>query len=268
MQSELRRRTLGEQIGLTFSLSADLFGPLFIITVVCALPGLVIQLTLMPDINAMQVGASMPMLMEQLESALIALGAALAQMLVTIPILEAAIAVIIRATYVGERPSVVAGFKLAMRRFGGMFLLKLGLSVILTLGFMLCLAPYFLFAAWFFVATPVLLFENRSWLDALPRARSLADGYTVEMLALFLLTTMAPGFILGLIILPVNLLLADYYYAQVVISWLMGIAVTIPVAVAPIVAYFNLRVSKESFDVKRLADFVQVIGNRGAKAPA
>ena len=191
MQSELRRRTLGEQIGLTFSLSADLFGPLFIITVVCALPGLVIQLTLMPDINAMQVGASMPMLMEQLESALIALGAALAQMLVTIPILEAAIAVIIRATYVGERPSVVAGFKLAMRRFGGMFLLKLGLSVILTLGFMLCLAPYFLFAAWFFVATPVLLFENRSWLDALPRARSLADGYTVEMLALFLLLSLS-----------------------------------------------------------------------------
>ncbi len=265
MQSELRRRTLGEQIGLTFSLSADLFGPLFITAVVCALPGLVIQLTLMPDVNAMQVAASMPKLMEQMESALIAMAAMLGQTLFTIPILEATVAVIVRATYVGERPSVVAGFKLAFRRFGGMFLLKLGLSVILTLGGFTCIG-YFVFAAWFFVATPVLLFEDRSWLDALPRARALADGYTLEMLALFVLTTVAPGFILGLIILPVNLLLADYYYAQVLISWLMSIAVMIPVAVAPIVAYYNLRVTKESFDVKRLADFVQVIANRGAKA--
>ena len=34
--------------------------------------------------------------------------------------------------------------------------------------------------------------------------------------------------------------------------------------VAPVIAYFHLRVAKEAYDVERLADLVALIGERGA----
>ena len=43
---------------------------------------------------------------------------------------------------------------------------------------------------------------------------------------------------------------------------------SMPLAVAPIVYYFNLRVAREGFDLERLSTLIQGIGQRKSETPA
>ena len=49
MHVELRERTVGEMVGLSFSMSADMFGRLFLILLITNFPYVVVQALLMPD---------------------------------------------------------------------------------------------------------------------------------------------------------------------------------------------------------------------------
>lgn len=263
MRVELRQRTIGEMAGLSFSLSADMFGPLFIILLICNLPHVFVQLFLMPDLNKPE---GDPMVL--LQRVGIAVGVMSAVSLITFPLQEGALVHLVAGPFLGERRTILGSFKAAFKRYGSILMLLLALGVITILGFFAAIVPYFIFSAWFYVALPVMMFERVGWIQALQRARALAHGRTMECLGIFLVTRfLLPMFIGPVLLLPATVL-ADYYFASVLLQYLFTLMTSMIWMVAPVIAYFHLRVVKEAYDVERLADLVPLIGERGAAQAA
>lgn len=265
--AELRRRDLGEQIGEAFSLSAAHFGPLFLATLLFTLPVDVAWALLVPaEIYSMTFFADIDQLMKVVERFLQGLAVAGSLSLITFPLQTAACTSLAGAPFLGARPRLGPAIRDGFRVFFPMLFLQLGLTIIYFFGAFAFLLPLLLFIAWFYVAAPVVVFEKVGWIEALQRSRKLASGHYGETLAMFVVMLLVSGLGASFLVLPAHFLLGEeQFYAQYAIQVLCTSIMALPVTVAPVVSYFHLRVVKEAYDVQRLAEFVDVVAERGAQ---
>lgn len=264
---ELRERDLGQLIGQIFEVAADQFGRLFLMQLVLSTPGLIAQLVLLPgvDLEALQVGGPP----EQFLSVILAfygkLGVILLITAVIWPFELAAVSLLIKRLVDGQPPDLGACLRGAVRLWPRCLLLSVTLGVVTTLGTMCCFVPGIIFWTWFFVAAPALVIEDAPWASAFGRSRQLVGGIDRErngrfweVLAIYLLTGFAPGFVLAPFFMLLGLV--PSVMAQTVVQHVMAITVgVIPLVAMPLV-YYHLRVVREAHDLARVADLVDAIG--------
>lgn len=262
--AELRERDLGEVIGVTYALSADLFGRLFLVQLLAATAGALLQLVLQPQLDPAQFAAASEeqqfrLIMEFLVGTLVvamALG-------VLHPLASGFSALLVGRAFEGRPLAFWPCLLGALRFYPGLLLIEVTLGVIQTLGMFACLVPTFLFTVWFFVSGPAYVLEGRSWAESFGRSRDLTAGHRWEVFAVLMAAAMAPQLMLGFVAGLLELIVPSFA-ARVLLLHGMTAAISTVSSVAPVVVYYHLRVVKEALDVTRLEELVDAIGETPA----
>jgi hypothetical protein len=168
----------------------------------------------------------------------------------------AAVVIIISDTYLGREVSIMSAVQRVLNRFWSVFGAALLQSILTGIGIVLFIIPGFIFVAWFFAGTVVVVVEGKTAWAALMRSRQLAAGSVGRILGVLFLT----GFILGaieLIILFLVGIAGVFVHASTALTTLGGnIAslLTYPFFTVVItLLYYDLRIRKEGFDLEVMA---------------
>ena len=171
----------------------------------------------------------------------------------------AATVVIVSDSYLGREVTIGAAVQRVFDRFGavlGVVLLQ-GLLIGLgfTIGIILLFIPGFLFLAWYFASTNVVMVEGKSATAALARSRELARGSVGRILG----TLFLAGFIVGLIQFLIAAVLAAAVSAfrtgtgATLAPFILRIFLFPLVNVVITLLYYDLRIRKEGFDLELMA---------------
>lgn len=145
----------------------------------------------------------------------------------------------------GNKPSVLRAF----RRAANAIVLKMMATnllqiIVLTLGFLLLLVPGIVFAAWYYVAIPIVVFEGKWGPRALSRSRELAKGFSGRTVAITLLAGILMYVFLG-----------AGFFASIVLPgeelWISGAYLIFSpmIAMPMVLTYYDLRLRKEGYDI-------------------
>lgn len=254
MRVPLRERTFGELIGLCFSVAAGHFGVLFLLAFLMSLPGAVLGTI---DAETSQEPGAVYIVMALLS---------LLVLLLTAPILQAATIRIVAGSFTGEPSPLGACLRVALRKMWTLIGYGMVTGLILTLGFMLCIAPGFIFLTWYYQGAPALVIEDLGVGQAMARSKTLGEGRRWEILAYVLVT----GFLFQGLSFALGAAVGVFVHPRLApwVSLPFVSLLSMPLAVAPIVYYFNLRVAREGFDLERLSTLIQGIGQRKSGLPA
>lgn len=272
MAYEIKERSLGELLDGAFQLYRNHFGVFLGVALCVALPSTLFStlvtwlVTGHADLaGAMeaarsQTGADADMSLAEAKSAVdIAVRGMLATS-ITFPVVmvghilqSAAMTLIVSGMYLGQSLSVVAGFRRALGRLwpllGASALAGLGI----TLGILCLVVPGILLMIRWIFTTPAIMIEGYEAKASLARSRDLTEGAYARLFLLFiLLALLSLGISLGL-----NALVPDAVDAIPVLGQLVGMISQVlvsPLSTATLtLAYFDVRVRKEGFDLERLA---------------
>jgi hypothetical protein len=176
-------------------------------------------------------------------------------------------------TYLGTSTDWAGSLRYGYKRLGSLIWLTLLNTVLLIVGFLLCIVPgVWLYGAWS-VAVPALLLEDARGRRALGRSFALVRGRwwpVAGTLFLANLLTVAVGFGFGVLAVPVLLTGSDFA-SELASGVVTGAAsvFTIPFVSAVVaVLYFDLRVRKEGFDLQLMAERIgEPMGPRPTTMP-
>jgi hypothetical protein len=183
----------------------------------------------------------------------------------------AATVVIVSDSYLGREVTIGAAVERVFERIwtvlGVVLLQGLIIGLGFTIGIIALFIPGFLFTAWFFASTNVVMVEGKSATEALSRSRDLALGSVGRILG----TLFLAGLIVGLAqILVAALLVATVAsfrtgtVAAGVLPYVVRIFLYPLVNVVITLLYYDLRIRKEGFDLELMAKELGF----GAAAPA
>ena len=250
MRVPLRQRSLGELIGLCFSVSAGNFGLLFLLAFVLNLPTTVISS--LEGMITDETGAFV---------LVVAILAFLAMLLVQ-PLLQAATIRIVAGSFTGEGASLGESLQVAVRKILPLLGYGIVTGLITGLGYLLCIVPGLVFLTWYYLGPSALGIEDLGVGRAMGRSKSLSEGrrweilgYAMITMVLFQVISGALGGALGVFVDP---RLAPW------IGLPFYSLLSIPLLVAPVVFYFNLRVIREGYDLEQLTTLIQDIGEGSA----
>ena len=170
----------------------------------------------------------------------------------------AAIILVVSDTLLGRTSETGASLRVALRAFVALFVAGLARLLLVALGFLLFVVPSVIIACGYLMVEQIIMLERpERAINALPRSWALTKGYKgklfglVVILLLFvqLIPSMAAGALAGALaaLLPVF----DAYIQigasllQLVLFPLLPVAFTL--------AYYDLRVRKEAFDLEFLS---------------
>lgn len=246
----LRPLSLGEILDVSFGLYRALFVPLLLVTI--GTQGLPMVLSIYITASG-GLFANLRLYVVVLMASIIASGLA-----------SAASTFILSENYMGRRLSAGDALRRSMPFLGRVIMLALLTTLLVGLGFMLFLIPGLILLAGLVLATPALVIEDRAHAtDAMGRSWALSRGYRWKVLGCVVVTVL-------LIVLPTFALgtatsVSAFRNGGVVtvpsvigIVWLT-IAQALQMLIYPLlycvltVAYYDLRVRKEAFDLEVLA---------------
>ena len=163
--------------------------------------------------------------------------------------------------YIGHEITVGQAYKFVLPKF--LTLLGAGflVSLIVGLGFMMCIVPGVIFSLWLALTTPSIIVENLRATQGMSRSKALASGNLGKIFCvgfLVMLITWAisipfgwGGLIVGKILFASNVLLGNFISQ---LFSLIGQILAMPVgAAAFILLYYDMRIRKEGFDLQMLA---------------
>jgi hypothetical protein len=177
--------------------------------------------------------------------------------------------------HLGRPTSVAAAYRRGARRFFRLFSSYLVYFVALLLGLLALVVPMFFVMIWGLLLIPVVMVENRCGIGALQRARQLSAGnlWRVFIIALGLgLVFLFWCCVLGALAGVAGALLFSnpsepmdrsntttlvLEAASTVISDLFGAAWSPLIATAPLLAYLDLRIRREAYDLELLTNAVE-----------
>lgn len=270
MAYEIKERSLGEILDGAFQLYRNHFGVFLGVALCIALPATLFSMSvtwlitghmdLAGALEAAQAQTGADMSGTEAKSVLGHVARVMLAMSVTVPVVmaayvleSAAMTLIVSGAYLGQTLSIAAGLRRACARLwpllGASALAGLGV----VLGLLFLIVPgVLLMIRWFFV-TPAIVIEGHDAKASLARSRDLTEGAYGRLFLLFILLALLSWAIhLGL-----GALVPDALEAIPVLSQLVD---TVPQAlVSPLstaaftLAYFDVRVRKEGFDLERLA---------------
>lgn len=180
----------------------------------------------------------------------------------------AATVFVVSESYLGRALDVGAAFGRAIPLIGTVILTSLALSFLVGLGLILLLVPGIILACGLGLAFVVVVVERTTTGEALSRSWALTTGYKGKMFLLFLavwLIIMLPALTLGVI---AGLLAGDAVAGgdpssgvlAAVVGGLAQIVVYPLLYCSMTVAYYDLRVRKEAFDLEVLESALQRVG--------
>jgi hypothetical protein len=156
--------------------------------------------------------------------------------------------------YLGFEASVGDCFRAAWRRKDRIVLVYVAASVGIMFGTICCFAPGVYLGLMWYLAIPVLMFEDVRAMDALKRSRHLMQGHMLKALVI--------GFGATLLTLPLTLGL-DYLsipYVSALVSEVVGAAVFVFDVVAVSVIYFSARCTIEPITMEGLSQICEAQG--------
>jgi hypothetical protein len=163
--------------------------------------------------------------------------------------------------YLGEEVSWRSSLRYALRRLPAVVGLSLLSTIIIGIGFVLCIIPgIFLWGA-FYVAVPVLLVEGVGPRRALGRSRQLVRGRwwgtigvaIVGSVLVFIVAGALNGLILGVALASPSQNTITGFVLTTLATTLSAVLTTPAAAAFATVLYVDLRVRKEGFDLLLLA---------------
>jgi hypothetical protein len=181
----------------------------------------------------------------------------------------------IASAYLGERTDWRPSLEFALRRLRSIIWVTLLGGLAAGLGLILCIIPGVYLWVVFSLAVPVLLTEDKRGTKALGRSRDLVRGYWWRVFAIVLLGTILAailgGVVEGLLGAASGFDTTPTDATSAVLSVVAGTVsdvLTTPFTAAFVtVLYFDLRVRKEAFDLRLLAERIGVEPPAGALGP-
>ncbi len=254
-QLTLRPLSIGEILDLAFTLYRRQFVTLLSIAVVTTGLPLILQ------VYILSAGGY-----------LYHLGISLAYVLLSVAmsaLATAATVFVVSESYLGRALDVGAAFGRALPLLGRVVLTSLAFSLLVGLGAMLFIVPGIILACGLGLAFVVVVVEGASTGEALSRSWALTRDYKGKMFLLLLavwfiilLPTITVGAIAGLAMTQDPLTAGDAT-AGVLVAVVAGLAqiVVYPLLYCSLtVAYYDLRVRKEAFDLEVLESALQRVG--------
>ena len=246
----LRPLSLGELLDVSFGLYRTLFLPLLIVTVATRAVPLVLSVYV-ESAGGILASPILYLLSLFLNAVLGAIAAA-------------ASTFIISESYLGRRLSAADAFRRSMPFVGRLIMLAIVLSFVVGLGVLLFIIPGVILFAGLAVATPALVLENLPGaIDAMGRSWALTRNHRLKLFAALL--------VVGLLLYLPFLALGGFAAASLAsgthpgtgaLGWFLGLtalAAILSTLIFPLfyavltVAYYDLRVRKEAFDLEVLA---------------
>jgi hypothetical protein len=190
--------------------------------------------------------------------------------LILVPIGAAASLHVIGQEFIDERVGVAEAFRFALRRFAPLLGVSILVGLILFVGLIACVIPYFVFLTWYAFASQVVVMEGRGGMGALNRSKDLGNGFywrVFGVLALLFVLSLVVGMINNILnqvfqpleVVPSNtgprFVLRSYglYVVAQAVNFLLTVAVQSYSAVCTTLLYFDLRIRKEGFDLELAA---------------
>ncbi len=173
---------------------------------------------------------------------------------------------LVAGSFTGKSATIGECFGAAFRRLLPLVGFSLLFSLVVGIGFLLCLVPGLIFWPMFILGVPAIMVERLGATTAMARSRELTSGHRWPVLGMQLLITFMLSLINGVVMIAVllpSMLSGGSEAIPTVIVWLVQVASMTVTVVFPVVYYFNLRVVKEGFDVLQLTAMVDEIGRRG-----
>jgi hypothetical protein len=166
------------------------------------------------------------------------------------PVTNAAIVWAVANLYLGEPISIVGAFKRAMKMIFPLFVTTLLLGLVLGLGALACIVPYFIFLFWFYFCNYVVIIEGIWGPKALSRSKEIVSGSFGTIFVLGFMT-----FILQMMIAGGTFFFGGHILTAAINSAVSSCLTIFFIAVG-VVVYFSCRCKTEHFDLKMLADAV------------
>jgi hypothetical protein len=181
-----------------------------------------------------------------------------------------AIIYIIAQEHIGSPVGTGQAMSYAFRRFGDLFVTSFLVGIVMMVGFMLLIIPGIIFALWYSLSTQVVMLENCGGTKAMARSKQLTEGFRGRIFGLLVLTGILGGVVVYLInlglmnILPISETIQtdrfaftkinkpNYLIIQVV-DFLVQTLFSTYTSICLTLAYFDLRVRKEAFDLELVA---------------
>ncbi len=166
----------------------------------------------------------------------------------------AAIILVVSDTLLGRTPETGASLRMALRAFIGLFVAGLARLLLVFLGFLLFVVPGVIIVCGYVMVEQVIMLEQpKPAINALTRSWALTKGYKGKLFGLIvillLFVQMIPSMAAGAL---AALLPAFEAYIQIVVSLLQLVLFPL-LPVAFTLAYYDLRVRKEAFDLEFLS---------------
>lgn len=163
--------------------------------------------------------------------------------------------------YLGEQVNWRASLRFALRRIPGLVLLSIATSIVILVGFVLCIVPGVYFWVAYSVAVPVLLVEGSGAFPSMGRARGLVKGRWwgtagVAVVGYVLIAIVSSGLtfvVVGVAFAHPEQNTASGFVLNTLASTVASMLTTPAAAAFATVLYIDLRVRKEGFDLLLLA---------------
>ncbi len=166
----------------------------------------------------------------------------------------AAIIIVVSDTLLGKTPETGASLRMALRAFVALFVAGIARLLLVALGFLLFVVPSVIIVCGYLMVEQVIMLEQpKRAINALPRSWALTKGYKgklfglIVILVLFvqLLPSMAAGAFAAFMPAFDAHIQIGASLLQLVLFPLLPVAFTL--------AYYDLRVRKEAFDLEFLS---------------
>ena len=166
------------------------------------------------------------------------------------PVTNAAIVWAVANLYLGAPISILGAFKRALRMILPLFVTTLLLALVLGLGALACIVPYFIFLFWFYFCNYVVIIEGIWGPKALSRSKEIVTGSFGTIFVLGFMT-----FILQMMIAGGTLFFGNSILTAAINSAVSSCLTIFFIAVG-VVVYFSCRCKSEHFDLNMLANAV------------
>ena len=166
----------------------------------------------------------------------------------------AAIILVVSDIVLGRTPEIGASLRVALRAFVPLFVASLARLLLVALGFLFFVIPAVIIVCGYLVIEQIIILEEpKHAISALPRSWELTKGYKGKLLGLvvilLLFVQLIPSMAAGALAVMVPTFEA---YIQIGAS-LMQLVLFPLLPVAFTLAYYDLRVRKEAFDLEFLS---------------
>jgi hypothetical protein len=243
----LRPRSTTELIDAAVQLLRHHYIELVTVSAIFVIPGLLVGVLFAPHLQPGQ----MPNLLNLLIFVVLGLAAGSFSLMST-----AAIVLVVSDSYLGREVSIASAVQRVIHRVGSVFGASFLQSLAIGFGFLLFIVPAFIFAAWFFAATAVVVIEGKTAVAAMSRSKALAAGSVGRILGTLLLSLIIVIVIQIVVGICLSLLASLLHMGASISSLITGIAnlLIYPfVTVVITLLYYDLRIRKEGFDLELMA---------------